>query len=194
MSIEHFIGSHKMTVLLDSGVNRHLRFSDDGGKKTNHWFDLITFDEGLLINSGFGSYSFSKRYVADMFEFFRWRESDSDYVLEKVASKSHDIMAFCEDFAKQYIIDGFECWLDVGDFCDDEKKKMYDEFLDALNEDKFESAQDAIREYQDFTFRGNLIRIDFDDFYPYKPSARYIDCVEAIKWGIGEYDKSKSAA
>ena len=49
MSIKQFIGGHKMTVLLDNGVNRHLRFSDDGGEKTNHLFDLVTFDEGLVI-------------------------------------------------------------------------------------------------------------------------------------------------
>ena len=191
MSIKQFIGSHKMTVLLDNGVNRHLRFSDDGGEKTNHWFDLVTFDEGLVIQSGFGIYSFSKRYVADMFEFFRGRESDSAYILEKVTSKSHDTMVFSEDLAKQYIIDCFEFWLDAGDLGDDAKRKMYDEFLDGLSEDEFVCERDAYDEYREFRFNGHLIKFDFDDFAPYKPSARYIDCVEAIKWGIGEYDKSK---
>ena len=185
-----------MMVLLENGVNRHLRFSDYGGKKTNHWFDLITFDEGLVIQSGFGSYSFSKRYVADMFEFFRGRESDSEYIIETVVSKSHDIMVFSEDLAKQYIVDCFEYWLDGEVFCDDAKKSMYDEFLDGLNEvneDKFVCERDAYDKYREFGFNGHLIKFDFDDFDPYKPSARYIDCVEAIKFGIGEYDKSKGA-
>ena len=193
MNIKQFIGIHKMTALLDNGVNRHLRFSDDG-KKTNHWFDLITFDEGLIIQSGFGGYSFSKLYVADMFEFFRGRESDSEYIIEKATSKSHDIMIFCKDLAKQYIIDCFECWLEEGDFCDDTKKAMYDEFLDGLNEDESVCGRDAYDRYRKFEFNGHLIKFDFDDFDPYKPSARYIDCVEAIKFGIGEYDKSKGAA
>ena len=189
--ITQWIGNHQMTVLLDSGVSRHLRFSDDGGKKTNHWFDIVTFDEGLLFTSGFGCYSFSKRFVSDMFEFFRGRDSNSTYVAEKITSKSESEEVFSNRIAKEYLLDSFSNWIDEKEIDEDEAKWLLNEFGDEFDEREFLSADDVRRAYCEFDFAGYLIKFDFNDFYPYELSQKYIDCVDAIKWGIKKYDEYK---
>lgn len=190
--ITKFIGNHQMTALLDSGVNRHLRFSDDSGKKTNHWFDIVTFDEGLLFTSGFGCYSFSKRFVSDMFEFFRGRDFDSKYVSEKITSKSESEEVFSNRIAKEYLLDSFLIWIDENEFKEDEAKRLFNEFKIELDECDFSSIEGVRMVYDEFDFNGHLIKFDFDDFYPYELSQKYIDCVDAIKWGIKKYDELKN--
>lgn len=58
---------HKMTVLLDQGLYRHLRFRDP--KYSAYWFDLVTVP-GALIFQGDGD-AFVFRRLEDMFAFFR---------------------------------------------------------------------------------------------------------------------------
>lgn len=190
--IAKWIGNHQMTVLLDNGVNRHLRFSDDDGKKTNHWFDIVTFGEGLLFTSGFGCYSFSKRFVEDMLGFFRNHNSDSRYVAEKITSKGESEEVFSNRLAKEYLLDAFSNYLDEKEIDEDEAKWLLDEFGDEFDDQEFLSA-DAVRSaYSEFDFGGYLIKFDFDDFYPYEFSQKYIDCVDAIKFGIKKYDELKN--
>ena len=191
-SIEKWIKNHQMTVLMDIGVNRHLRFSDDNGKKTNHWFDIVTFDEGLLFTSGFGCYSFSRRFVSDMLEFFRRRDSNSRYVAEKITSKSESEEVFSDRLAKEYLLDSFSIWLDEKEFKEDEAKRLFDEFKIELDECDFSSIEGVRMAYDEFDFNGHLIKFDFDDFYPYELSQKYIDCVDAIKFGIKKYDELKN--
>lgn len=189
--ITKFIGSHQMTVLMDNGVNRHLRFSDDDGKKTNHWFDILTFNEGLLFTSGFGCYSFSKRFVSDMFEFFRGHDSDSIYVAEKITSKSESEEVFSERLAKEYLLDCFSNWIESNYFKEDEARCLFDGFNYKLDRLDLPSIESVRMSHSKFDFRGYLIEFDFDDFHPYELSQKYIDCVDAIKWGIKKYDEYK---
>lgn len=58
---------HRMTVLHDDGLYRHLRFREP--EHGMYWFDLITIP-GTLIFQGDGT-SYTFRRIEDMFEFFR---------------------------------------------------------------------------------------------------------------------------
>lgn len=58
---------HKMTVLLDQGLYRHLRFKQPGSG--NMWFEIITWPNVLTIHGDMGTWTFSR--VEDMFTFFR---------------------------------------------------------------------------------------------------------------------------
>lgn len=58
---------HRMTVLHDDGLYRHLRFNAPG--TSFYWFDLVTWPGTLVVNGDCGSFTFSR--VEDMFTFFR---------------------------------------------------------------------------------------------------------------------------
>ena len=73
---------HKMTVIRDDGVNRHLRFNKPG--TYIYGYDIITWPEHLCITGDCGTYVFSR--VTDMFEFFRMDERDFNYKRDKKLS------------------------------------------------------------------------------------------------------------
>ena len=85
---------HRMTVLHDDGLYRHLRFTemhlcnDAEWRTTNgfYWFDLITWPGSLTINGDCGTYTFSR--ITDMFEFFRGYGINPQYWAEKVQGET----------------------------------------------------------------------------------------------------------
>jgi hypothetical protein len=89
------VAKHRLTILRDEGVYRHLRFKEPG--RFAYWFDLITWPGCLAIEGDCGSYTFKRLY--DMFEFFRrdgsWRKSfdsemaiNPDYWAQKLEAQS----------------------------------------------------------------------------------------------------------
>lgn len=99
---------HQMTVLLDEGLYRHLRFKDP--HSPFYWFDLITWPGFLTVTGDMGTYTFAR--LRDMFEFFTGY-INSDYWAEKLQNgtsggrqqvKDHDAELFrkwaLEDFWK----------------------------------------------------------------------------------------------
>lgn len=63
---EYDTAGHKMTVLHDDGLYRHLRFKKPDS--SSYWSDLITWPGCLVISGDMGEYHFSR--LNDMFEFF----------------------------------------------------------------------------------------------------------------------------
>lgn len=79
------VQKHKMFVLRDDGVFRHLRFKglvkeavdDKAAEYTfNQWFEVITWPETLCISGDMGTYVFQR--LNDMFVFFRDEENRLD--------------------------------------------------------------------------------------------------------------------
>ncbi|HSN35008.1 MAG TPA: hypothetical protein VLT34_01530 [Arthrobacter sp.] len=58
---------HEMTVLLDQGLYRHLRFARTGTSEC--WSEHITSPKLLTINRDMGTFTYSR--PEDMFHFFR---------------------------------------------------------------------------------------------------------------------------
>lgn len=52
------VDAHTLTIALDSGVHRHLKFRKPGD--SNHWFDIVTWPGSLAINLGREAYQPSK--------------------------------------------------------------------------------------------------------------------------------------
>lgn len=100
--------SHRMTVLHDSGLYRHLVFSDP--THGFYWFELITTPQQLVFSGDGNSYVF--RRTEDMFQFFRsgiWRDGshhiNPGYWSEKLtsgreAATSYSMELFEEEVAK----------------------------------------------------------------------------------------------
>jgi hypothetical protein len=61
------VADHKMIVIRDEGVNRHIRFKEPG--TNNQYFDLITWPGHLCYTGDMGTYVFQR--TEDMFSFFR---------------------------------------------------------------------------------------------------------------------------
>ena len=61
------VADHKLTILKDDELYRHLRIKKDGSR--NRYYEIITFPGGLLIRGDMGTYEFER--VSDMFNFFR---------------------------------------------------------------------------------------------------------------------------
>lgn len=58
---------HRMTVMLDQGLYRHLRFVRPG--RSEYWFTLTAYPGALVVDGDMGTWVF--RRLPDMFEFFR---------------------------------------------------------------------------------------------------------------------------
>lgn len=102
---------HRMTVLHDDGLYRHLRFqqmhfcNDAEWRPTSgfYWFDLVTWPGSLTINGDCGAYTFSRD--TDMFEFFRSRYGiNPQYWAEKVQGETR-VTSFSDDKFRQQVKD-----------------------------------------------------------------------------------------
>lgn len=105
--------THRMTVLHDDGLYRHLRFrshhlcNDAEYRPTSsfYWFDLITWPGSLAINGDCGSFVFSR--ITDMFEFFRSRYGiNPQYWAEKLrAPEPAGATEYSEDRFRQLVVE-----------------------------------------------------------------------------------------
>lgn len=89
---------HVMTVLLDSGLHRHLRFRKPGTGM--YWYEVVTWPGALVIRGDMGTFVFSR--LDDMFEFFRGHRINPQYWAEKEISGA-ETRRFDMDYAARYI-------------------------------------------------------------------------------------------
>lgn len=64
---ERDVAQHQMTIIRDEGVDRHIKFR--AVVDSSYWFDIVTWQNTLVIKGDCGTYVFSR--LPDMFEFFR---------------------------------------------------------------------------------------------------------------------------
>jgi hypothetical protein len=180
---------HRLTVLHDEGLYRHLRFADPGHGL--HYFHLITWPNGLLIRGDGPNFVFSAFPTTDPFDLFKHSASDGinpGYWQEKVVAGQ----------VKSWSEDKFRAWL---------ASKAADA------DGRFPGAVDAVREqilYSDFhstehestarhavaSFSHGDFRLRFPDewelsFDDY--SWEFLWACHAIVWGIQQYDAAKQA-
>jgi hypothetical protein len=190
---------HKLTVLHEDGLYRHLRFQKPGTGM--YWFDLITWPGCLAINGDMEGYVFSR--VPDMFEFFRaasgWNGNtiNPQYWAEKLRASSR-VEEYSEDKLRQlvretvndsaYYYPGLRTAV---------KRRVLNDEVDLSDA---ESAREVLGEFvhggppapgeRDTRFRfENVWEWDMTDWsYP------YLWCCHAIQWGIGQYDAARQLA
>lgn len=175
------IATHRMTVIKDDGVYRHLRFSRPG---TNCYsFDILTWPGYLAYVGDMGDYVFQR--TEDMFEFFRHDGINPGYWSEKIQASGHEaVREYSEDKGRAWV----QSWLDAAGASDAAREAskdiIFDEGQDNLyrqlrdfdasdldEEDMFSGWQEA--NFQDYTFH-------------------YIWCCLALVWAIKQYDAAKA--
>ena len=190
------VAAHIMTIELDQGVHRSIRFGQPGTSCMH--FRLTTWPGHLAFSGDMGTFVFER--LADMFQFFRarpedgekvpinigyWmekceaqdtrgagmREFDMDRVKERVKEAHH------EHFENLRSQEARDCWEAIKDQilrCDPNEVRVYD----ALND----------FEHEGFRFR------DVWEWRMTRPTYRMIWCLYAISWGIQQYDAAKIPA
>lgn len=186
------VATHRMTVQLDQGVFRHIRFARPGSN--SYAFEITTWPGHLAFSGNMGCFVFSRLH--DMFGFFRHDDINPGYWAEKVvAEDSHS------PGVKEWSPDRFRaCVLEhVHDRTAEDGVSQG--LLDAVMEEVLAHAdceQEACQAAHSFTFRMPDGRtFQFDDFFENRLTEHtyhFLWCLYAIVHAIKAYDKSKAEA
>jgi hypothetical protein len=208
------VANHKMTILMENGVYRHLRFKHP--ENYFSWFDIVTFPGHLCYVGDMGSFVFAR--LEDMFQFFRTDFEDGtprinrSYWGEKLQAVDRDgrkgsHRQFSGDKVKDHIEEIVKEWVeewkipyetsDEGSAAarDAFEKLLREEIEDQINLDEGEEV--AYHDLRDFSFTYGAKRYEFQDTWEWDCedyTYRFTWCCYAIAWAIQQYDKEKSAA
>ena len=177
------VAEHKLTVLHDDGLYRHLRFQKPG--TGFYWFDLITWPGNLAFKGDMGGFMFAR--ITDMFEFFRGPRINPDYWAEKLAdgreSAQRYSQALFEQQVKEHVVEAIR---------DREAPKG----IGCAIRDLFEGgditweggARDELEHFEHEGWRfGETWEWNFRDY-----TWQYLWACHAIRWGIAQYDAART--
>lgn len=179
--------NHKMTILRDDDLYRHVRFAEPG---TSIWhFDLVTWPGHLVISGDIGGYHFAR--LPDMFEFFRKPVGyiNAHYWAEKLCGPTRS-MSFSADVFKRLVYDHFRHWCEWND---GPHRPLWSAICDGLlrySDDYDETA--AHMALQDFRY-GEFEFVDSWEWELKGYDFHYLVALHAIVWGINRYDAAKTA-
>ena len=207
------VSKHKLTIVMDEGVNRILKFNDGS---FNMAFQIVTFPGHLVYTGDMGTYTFER--IEDMLQFFRRDTSDTDgryrinpqYWSEKVLAQDrhHAITHYDHDLFVEAIKEDVKDYIESNPDCDPDR--LTEEVEDDLLRDTFSNAQQAIEAVNRFeytvpcTIKAGSYTLPsrkrlwvFQDFYEHRLesySYHFIWCCYALVWGIAQYDAMKGLA
>lgn len=194
------IKNHKMEILLDSGVHRHLKFTNNGS--SIYRFDIVTWDGYLAITGDMGCCVFSRLF--DMFQFIRTDKDGIDfrYWQEKVVSGRESTERFSYEKLKKLINEYIDSRLDGEGWDEDEIDELKDDIEYELSYYDRNSVRlfDAINEYSYHKNKEYLMSdkpdFEFTNWGEWHGMAntytfQYIWQCYAIQYAVKEYDKFK---
>lgn len=176
--------NHEMTVLLDQGLYRHLRFKRP--RSSEYWFEITTTPGTLTIDGDMGGHIF--RRTRDMFEFFRsGPDINPHYWSEKVTSGRDGLMAYSEDRFVQIVKEIFVDAVQAGDAPRGLGKAVRENILDGeiWHEDGAYQALDQF-EFEGFRFE-DATELNFRDWHP-----SFLWLCHAIVHAIAAYGQTKA--
>lgn len=185
------IKKHKMTILKDDGLYRHLHFADP--QDSHYWFDIVTYPHNLIISGDRNTFHFSR--IEDMFKFFIMDDRDFNkknvinphYWSEKIKGGKDHIEVYSEDAVKAYVKERFKNYTEDHGIRGEEKKELWEK----IQENILDYPDDQHNVYKNlYHFDGNNMFED-TDFNFNEFSLSYIWCCYAIVWGITKYNKLK---
>jgi hypothetical protein len=198
------VAGHKMTILKDDGVYRHIRFEKP--QSSDMFFDLITWPENLCYTGDMGTFVFSR--LEDMFCFFRSSRQPREgrtlfvnlgYWAEKVEAtdKPDGLREYDPDAYREAIND----WL-ASEIEDEEDEEFIAALKEAVNDDLLSVSDDgeyaAQKAAHDFSFKHeDRCAVELVDFWEHtltRYTGRFIWCCYALAWGISLYDTEKAKA
>lgn len=196
------VAIHKMDILRDEGVYRHLRFKRP--ESMNMQFDLITWPGHLCYTGDMGTFVFER--ANDMFAFFRTSghgTSDNKLYINTGYWGEKCVAIDKTDGIHQYSPDRFMEQVNewIAEQLEDEEDEEYKAALiDAVQDDLLDYAEDGEHEVRnrlrDFEFeyygRSKLEISDTFEWVLTEKSLRFVWCCYALSWGIQQYDAAKA--
>ena len=200
------VAKHQMVVILDDddGVYRHIRFKNPETGAMH--FDPLTWPGHLCYTGDMGTYVFHR--LEDMFVFFRTdREHlhlgngktlaiNPQYWGEKLeAADRHDgFRKWSKEEFEKRIREDFGQWLTdngmLAEQMEEAVERLESEIISGLDEGSQES---AYRSVIDFEIDGQCPFQDWWEVDTEEYAYRFLCCCYALAWGIGKYDREKSA-
>lgn len=177
---------HKMIVLHDDGLYRHLRFlNPQYGQLTS--FDLITWPDHLAISGDVSdAYVFTR--LRDMFQFFRGHEVNPGYWSEKLQGDSRRVQVYDRDSferqVKAHVVEAIR----EGDAPRGIGAEVTREIFEWGEIDDESSARKELENFrfQEWTF-GDTWEWNFSDW-----DHGFLRACHSIVWGIARYDRMTS--
>lgn len=182
------VAKHQMTVLLDNGVHRHVRFAEPGTYCMS--FGIVTWPGHLAYYGDMGTFVFSR--LTDMFEFFRGHEPNLGYWAEKIeAAERH---GGCEQFSasafRAAVADR------VRDFLSENPQADAKQLWHDVGVEVFSSADDGeVRAFdaaEGWEHSSGFQIYDFWESNCKEYTLRFRWCCYALPWAIAQYDASKA--
>lgn len=183
------VAEHQMTVLLDNGIFRHIRFGQPG--TSNASFYLTTWPMHLCFSGDMGTYVFSR--LEDMFEFFRGRRANFSYWAEKVQAedKHSKTFEFSRDLFEAALKEDFESFWERHGGDDEAKAEAWEDIEDRVFEGD-ETVAGAVARAHEFEYEGQQVFTDFWENRLEDYTLRFMWCCHALVWAIAKYDAEKA--
>ena len=178
--------NHKMEILLDNGIHRHLKFSNNGS--SIYRFDITTWPGYLCVCGDMGTFVFQR--LEDMFCFFRSSKNVIDINPSYWAKKCQAGKESLDEYQPKIFMQRIEECMNEGEFSEWARKAVKYEVLSHAGDGEHEAIQSAM----DFEIDGQQA---FPDFYEYNLrdwTLHYLWICYAIIWGINQYDHKNGMA
>jgi hypothetical protein len=191
-SMERFlrnIKNHKMEILKDDNLYRHIRFERPASG--TYCFDIVTYPNVLIISGDMGTWVFSR--TEDMFKFFRQDklEINPAYWAEKALSYDarNSPLEFCDQVFEETVSEYFQEYFE--EECE-EDEGLFERFSDWLSINEYSDIEFyRVTRVCEFIDENNLSHDFMESVYSAgkKINIHFEWCLYAIVWGISEYDK-----
>jgi hypothetical protein len=196
------VAGHEMSVLLDNGIYRHLRFANaDSSLAWNQWFEIVTWPGFLAYSGDMGCFIFSR--LKDMFMFFRTDQREDgrlcinrSYWAEKLQAVDRcGRRSGAEEFSSAKLQEHVDAtvaeWVDAFNLSAEERQELREELDEQVIGAADDGEDEVRRALRDFSFEVRGRRFEFQDSWEwhlqdYTP--RFTWCCYALAWAIKQYD------
>jgi hypothetical protein len=181
------IAEHRVTVLRDDGLYRHLRCRR--GDSYTYGFDIITWPGYLCYSGDMGCFVFTR--IPDMFGFFRGRREamvDRGYLAEKCVAgdKSDGVREYSPELFRAAVQSDVESFAE--DMPEDQRASLLESVRDEVLPYADDGIQRAVAAAMDFEWGKRSVFTDFWEHRLEDYTPRFWWCCYAVPWAIEQYD------
>lgn len=183
---------HVMTVALDQGLYRHLKFRHPG--RLFYWFDIVTWPGYLTITGDMGTYTFTR--TPDMFEFFGTGPINPMYWAEKLTRPGDSVTTFSQTALDEVVTEHFDDW--ALELPETEAGRLLKALRDALLRPDLSDTREAHEALATFQWTSHTGKVyGFSDSWEFdltEYTVQFLWCLHAITYAIRQYRALQPAA
>lgn len=146
---------HKMTVLHNEGLYRHIRMKHP--QRSEYWYELVTWPGNLVFRGDGTSFAFSR--ATDMFAFFAHGlrkdgtiDIEPQYWEEKITSDRDNIQGWDSELFVKDLWTEVASIIESGAVHEDQEQRFRAEVQEMLDCEQYDTCDLALRMLDDFNF------------------------------------------